>query len=273
MKRLHSTHPGNRTGDIKRDLTEKQLAGIGSAALAYNEAEVLIDALLSFALGLWPEVAVHLTSRINGIDGKIELAKIAVADLGASDEVKEVLASSFGGEGKSGFSELKRYRDAIVHARISNASAGIAITPGHRGKINDILLTTDALDGLYGRLVCMRNELSEACNIAIRLFRLRKLAATAHEVLPLHPPSAAFYDLTKSGIEQDIQGALFRYREHQKRRLSLPPLPDFPSESELQQSHQQWLKDQGIPQMDWMKPFQAEPKMARFPPFGPPSKK
>jgi hypothetical protein len=59
------------------------------------------------------------------------------------------------------------------------------------------------------------------------------------------------FERTKLKAVQDIEAAMTRYREHQSRRLSLPPLPEFPSESELQQARLQWLKDQQAAQQNW----------------------
>jgi hypothetical protein len=270
MKRPHVEYAGNRSGDILHDLTEKQLAGVGSVALAYNEAEVLIDALLSLALGLWPNTALELTSRINGIDGKIELAKIAMRELGAAKAIQDLLSQSLGNDG---FAQLKKYRDGVIHARITHAPAGIAVTPGKRGRTSDVLLTVKALAGLYERLRIIRFELAESCNIAVKLFTLRKISEIGNHLIPLYPPSEKFSDLTKASIEQDIEGSISRYVEYQKQRLSLAPLPEFPSEDEMHEAQLEWLKDRGLAQTIWLKQFSAEPKRAFFPPFGPPPKK
>jgi hypothetical protein len=45
------------------------------------------------------------------------------------------------------------------HARVLNAPAGLAQSPGKRGKTNEVLLTLGALDGLYERLALLRREL------------------------------------------------------------------------------------------------------------------
>jgi hypothetical protein len=72
--------------------------------------------------------------------------------------------------------------------------------------------------------------------------------------------------VTKAKLEQEIRVVISRYHEHQKRRQSLPPLPDFPSESELQQAYLQWLQNRRNEEMEWMKPFQGERRLARFRP-------
>ena len=79
-------------------------------ALAYNEAEVLIDILMSLVLGLLTNTANEVTSRINGIDGKIELAKIGIRELGADEKTMGLLGQTLG---DAGFKEYKKYRDAV----------------------------------------------------------------------------------------------------------------------------------------------------------------
>jgi hypothetical protein len=233
MKRPSSRfRHSKRSGDIRKDLTPEQLAGIGSVALAYNEAEILIDILLSLSLGLLSYVAHEITSRINGIDGKVALAKIGMNYVSADETTMHLLGETLG---DGGFSLYKKYRDAVIHARVLDAPQAIAISPAKRGKNDEVLLTAKALDGLYDRLVLVRLELIEACNIAIRLYSehrfkpLRAIAA-ATQYREITNRLAELADLPKRQYEQEIQEALSRYQEHQKHRLSLPPLPEFPPE-------------------------------------------
>ena len=225
-----------RTGDIRKDLTESQLAGVGSVALAYNEAEILIDILMSLALGIFTFIANDVTGRINGIDGKIEIAKKAMKLIAASDEVNKLLSETLG---DGGFSLYKKYRDAVIHARILDAPAGIGLSPARRGEVQEVLLTASALNGLYDRLVIIRLELIEACNIAIRSFSDRRWTP----LRALLDPSDSKAYLPKRQYEQEIQACLSRYREHQKRRLLLPPLPEFPEEPPVPQS----MEEYGVP--------------------------
>jgi hypothetical protein len=226
MRRPRSSRKGNRTGDIQKDLSKEQLAAIGGA-LAYNEAEVLIDILLSIALGLRRDIAHGLTSRINGVDGKIELAKIALRDIGVPDDAMRLIEQSLGGDG---FGEMKQYRDAVIHARVLDAPAGLALSPGKRGKTNEVLLTVQALGGLFECLTLLRLELIEACNIAGEMSAIQHFQKITRGLDTVAPHLAAIGDLSRSKNESEIQAAIVRYREHQKRRLSLPPLPEFPEE-------------------------------------------
>ena len=69
-------------------------------------------------------------------------------------------------------------------------------------------------------------ELIAACNIVLAL-----LAHNAGNI-PI-PRYGKLADLLLLGTELNIQDALARYREHQTRRLSLPPLPEFPKEDPI----------------------------------------
>jgi hypothetical protein len=255
MKRPRAGPIAKRFGDIRKDLTASQLAALGAVALAYNEAEVTIDLLMVFALGLWATVAPEVSSRINGIDGKIEIAKVGMIDLGANAEIQEALSDSLG---LDGFLKLKQYRDAVIHAHGLDVPSGIASTSIKRGKFYEVLLTEGALNGLYDRLVLMRAELIELGNIAISLSVVRKVGQVVFQIKDVFPPIVGVFDQTTAKIEQDIQDAMSRYRAHRSRRLSLPPLPEFPSEQELQQAHLQWLKDRQSDRAPWFLAF-AEP--------------
>jgi hypothetical protein len=94
MKRPSTEHTLDRSGDIRKDLTESQLAAIGSVALAYNEVEAVIDFLFVIALNLPATVAPEVSSRINGMDGKTEIIKSAMKELGAQESILKTLGES-----------------------------------------------------------------------------------------------------------------------------------------------------------------------------------
>jgi hypothetical protein len=84
-----------RTGNVRRDLSEKQLAWIGSVALEYNETELFLDLILTSSLGQI-DLGHELTSRINGTEGKIEIIKRAVEKLRVEQPIRDSLAHTFG---------------------------------------------------------------------------------------------------------------------------------------------------------------------------------
>ena len=240
MKRDHVDGPIVRSGIIRIDLSQKQLAGIGLAAIAYNEAEILIDVALSKIFALSPEMSLELTSRINGVDAKSELIKDGVKYARAPAALVQLVNKTLGTEGRSGFSELKRYRDHVVHARVHNAPSGIAQTPGKRGKTYDILLTVEALEALAVRLEKIRLELVDMTNIILKLTQLS--------------------GQSKLQIESEIQELISPYQQRQTNRLSLPPLPKFPSESEIYRSHLQWSSNQQAQIIDWLQGVISPPR-------------
>jgi hypothetical protein len=238
MKRPAKNRENKRTGDVLKDLSQNQLAWIGSVALAYNEAELLIDIIVGF--GFWTILNSHeLTSRINGVDGKIALAKIGVENLKGSAEFKRLLADTLG---EAGFSLLKKLRDRILHARIVDAAAAIAHSPASRGKFDEILLTEDSLAAVYNRLAIIRYELIAAVRITGDLWMAAALEGANNVATSLgnEKPVAQH----KAESESRIQEGIAQLRQCQKDRLSLKPIPEFPAESELNAADAKAAQDQ-----------------------------
>jgi hypothetical protein len=223
MKRPDTKRKVQTTGNVRNDLSQEQLAGIGSVAIIYNETEWLLDHVLIAALnsGVYRE----LTSRIHGVDGKIAITKVAMQKINPPPGFLDLLNATLG---DSGFSLLKRYRDAVVHAQVLDAPAGIGRTAAKRGRIEEVLLTAKALDGLYSRFEILRHELLEAHTIARELWTLSILKPF---IGLSETVSGKGRDPSRLKIESKIQACLSRYRERQSYRLSLPPLPPFPEES------------------------------------------
>jgi hypothetical protein len=240
-------------------LSESQLAWIGSVALAYNETELFLDLILTSSLGQ-SDLGHELTSRINGTEGKIEIIKTAISNLKTEEPIRNAIALTFGADG---FSGLKKYRDRIIHARIRDAKNAIAQSPASRGKFEEVLLTPKALEGVYNRLVLLKVELSFIMQIVIGIEIATSIGLTLHHM------NLSSEDPYKRAPETEsrIQAALAQLQLCRKDRLSLQPLPEFPSESELNaadvratQEDQadiaerfgllpQYLKDAGLPRL------------------------
>jgi hypothetical protein len=155
MKRTYTprkTH--TKTGDIKRDLSVDQLAGIGAVALAYNYAESSLDRALGLALGVGLELHLRLVTRIGG-EEKTELLKLAAADMSLPSDLREDLAETL-----SYFLTLKGYRNGIIHARVLDAILGLGEVRGRGARHWEVLLTTVALNGLYDHLKAVTDELA-----------------------------------------------------------------------------------------------------------------
>jgi hypothetical protein len=122
------TYPA-KIGDIKSDFGPEQLTGIGAVAMNYNELEAEIFALFMFATGLNPNLSLEVFTRINGVDGIVEIIKKGANLLGITTPVQTELNDALG---KGIFGLLKQYRDAVVHARAYNAPLGVGIRVGRR---------------------------------------------------------------------------------------------------------------------------------------------
>jgi hypothetical protein len=187
----------------------EQLEYVGAIAILYNSVEDQVDSLCAEGLRI-PIHDAEVLSRLNGIEGKAELAKISAKHWGFSEDEQAFLAEALG---KSGFMLLKKWRDAVVHSRVYNSRTSMAVVPERRGKFSQVLLSTDALVGLYSRLAWIRAELFWLRQILERRTRLsREWIDTQH----------------RERLEQQNRADWIRAREHRTHRLSLQPMPEFP---------------------------------------------
>jgi hypothetical protein len=231
MKRPAKPRATTTTGDIWRDFSKAQLEGIGAVAVAYNSAEMLIDLMLAVALDLKGSIVAHLTSRINGVDGKIELLKQALIAMGAPKPLLDGLGEV---TGDGHFGLLKGYRDQIIHARMTNPEHAIGVSPPKRGKVSDILLSEDALNGVALRLSILTDELAQFTRATILLQKYHNFCRE----MSLLETASTEKDTIRSAIshrkqadELDALTYLSQAQLHRNRRQSLPPLPQFPPES------------------------------------------
>ncbi|WP_439375340.1 hypothetical protein [Bradyrhizobium sp. DASA03120] len=212
MKRPHPQKPATAEfRSVKQDVSTEQLAAIGSVVLNYNYAESAINRMLAPALGLTVDVYHAVTSRINGLDGKIEIVKIAAAGMGMPEDMRLFLAE---GLGEAGFSQFKKYRDAIIHARIQDPALGYGEVVESRGRLVQVLLTAEALNILADHLDALSQEL--ACFILLFM----KIREVYNEPIQDTEPFA-----------REILDLFARAKRHRKNRQFLPPLPKFPEES------------------------------------------
>jgi hypothetical protein len=97
--------------DIRKDLTSGQLEGIGAVMLAWNAIEGRVDEILAAAIELPFEIALEVTSRINGLDGKFEIIrKSALYYLRLPDDIYQAIAQTLNILEKP----YKQYRDGIA---------------------------------------------------------------------------------------------------------------------------------------------------------------
>jgi hypothetical protein len=216
----HAAH-----GNPKLDFTSAQLAGIGAIAMNYNEAENLVEAAFSHATQLHDGLRLDVSTRINGIDGKIEIINKAAEVFGLDEDICKDITISLG---EAGFKLIKNYRDAVIHARPLNAPTGIGVRVDRRARIYEVLLTEEALDTPYDHIGMLRAELFEINQLI--------LSAVESQACRNEPEKGQFAAL--------ISIAKVQLRKHRNLRLSLRQLPKFPSESELTKARDIWHQAQ-----------------------------
>jgi hypothetical protein len=198
--------------DVKLNLTTQQLAGIGAVAMAYNEAEIRLEFILYTAIGLPGQIWREVTSRIQGADEKVLLIKVAAkAHLNAPAQFAALMEDTL-----AGFSECKGYRDGVIHTRVLDSKTAVGQNLAGKGKISQVLLTTAALDGIYNRLVILREEL-EIIDTTFNFLRQSGLAITSN----WRDPNTIEYI-------PEIDDWLARLLNARERRKALPALPTLP---------------------------------------------
>jgi hypothetical protein len=221
MKRrsqLHTTPV--RSGDLERDLTPKQFELIGRVAMAYNEAELLVQYIYGTCFGASASLTDDFISRTNGLDSTVLLAKKAICEFQSHPELHNEFSLSL-----DAFSDLKTYRDAVIHAHIFHVPSGIGRGNLRKGARLEVLLTEKALRGLYDKLVCLRDELTQLLMVVIGL----------HVIHMAYRFSPQLVAQRKKHIEPMIRAFVPRYRGCRARRLSLEPHPEVPDLPEAQQ--------------------------------------
>jgi hypothetical protein len=212
MKRKAPTRrSGSTTQDIRKDLTPGQLAGIGDVAMIWNEVEFLLDTMVGSALVLSPAMGPNITSRL-GFDAKKALAQAIAQDAllpqAAITAIEEALAD---------LEKYKLFRDAIVHARVSDKDKATGQTVKRGGITFESLLEVKALNALYEQLVVLRLGLEPLVQIYYVIAR-----AYGAGMRSAHGPE-------KQRRERAVQRWTTQARVHRQTRQSLGPLPEFPS--------------------------------------------
>jgi hypothetical protein len=145
---------------------------------------------------------------------------------------------------------LKKYRDRVIHARIRDAKNAIAESPASRGKFEEVLLTPRALEGVYNRLVLLRTELMFILTIVIAI----QVSVSMRLTLKDTGYSSDDPYMRMPQTESKIQEALAQLQLCRKDRLSLQPLPEFPSESELNAADAQATQEAQADMLEQLRP-------------------
>jgi hypothetical protein len=249
-RRIQTRRRPIRTFDPRRELDVEQLAALGGVCLAWNDAEAMLDVLLCVCSmvphAIWREFA----TRINGIEGKMAIIKAAcqnrygIRDGWLHESITNTLDTT---------SEYRKYRDAIIHSRIIDRLAGVGEMAIRRGDIQEVLLTTVALNGLYDHIHALKQELyslitwfqamthffalDDDDKVVQRIMadQMAARAAAMREGVPGVLGLGRGVSPDKRQIEQEAQFAFSRYHRALDMRRSLAPLPSFPKEFEVQQ--------------------------------------
>lgn len=204
-----------RGSNVKENLSVVQLAAIGAVAIAWNEMELFVNYSLCVSAWMpWPLV-LEVSTRINGLEGQIAIIREAMklhSRMGLIDDE----AASHIGKSLNAVVDYKKYRDAVIHARVLDSEHGIGELIRRQGKQEEVLLTVEALDALYNRLTLLRDELV----LAFLIFQ------TIYRSQPSNVSGGG--QTNKQSLAQAIQAYMVQYRLHQQDRQSLPPLPEFP---------------------------------------------
>jgi hypothetical protein len=202
--------------DIRKDLTPGQLEGIGAVMLAWNDIEGRLDQTLATAIGLPASIALEVTSRIGGLDGKFEIVrKASLSHLRLPSDIHISIAETL-----TLLETYKKYRDGTAHAWIIHPQEAVAPSVRQRGALYEVLVTVDALSKLYDHLAVLQKEIRAISSIIFARATMMQQAITK--------PRDPMLLIT----EPMIQGYAEILRDYQRQRQALPPLPEFPPETE-----------------------------------------
>lgn len=231
--------------DVRDEISREQLAALGACALVWNDVEAMLDVLLCVVMRIHHAVWRELTTRINGIDGKIGLIKHAMKTrFGFGEDAFDGALT----DTLAAVAQYRGYRDTCIHARIIDPFQGVGEMAIRRGKIEEVLLTDAALWRLYEHMLALKNELYELITFFEALEGLRALTKDGEPVEHLatelmlaryqamaegKPGVISAEDFSKTSdkqaLEQEAQDAQARYQHHRCQRLELPPLPSLPA--------------------------------------------
>lgn len=188
-----------------------QLSAIAWIALFWNEIEENVDTIMCRAMQIPDIFWVEVATRINGIDGKIELIRIRMRhDLGGEKHKLFQLISKTLGDIK----EIKKHRDAVVHTN-PDFDTGTGKTVGRRGKIVTVNIALPTLD-------IIRQHANALC----------EESATINQMLHLgqqHANQVEVGDASgKVSQRPEFQALTAQLLNEQKMRAKLPRLPPVP---------------------------------------------
>jgi hypothetical protein len=230
----------NKTIDIKRDTSQEVLASIGSLSLAYNEVEAAIDRLFFVITGLPNHLQFEVSARYSSADPKIETIKAGAERLLSSEDFT-LLSALFS---KEEFDKCRDYRNGVIHARHFDPSTNVGIKINRQAKPYDYFFAKKIISGYYDRLIFMQKELNDVILIIRAILALTLLDSA---------------DPNRAQLEATLEESRTQFRAHRNGRLSLPRLPESPSELEVLQANQEANTAQTESLMGWFQEWQSQP--------------
>jgi hypothetical protein len=204
--------PSSVIGDIKKEVPQPQLAAIGALALAFNEVEANLDRLFFVVTGLEDHLQLEISTRIYGIDGKIEIISQGAKKILHEQDWLQLTEAM----GKGFFGLQKTYRDLVMHARHINPATWVGVKVDRQADVYDFLLDEKTLKIAYDLVVVLRKEFDE---VVALIYGLKQLNISGGP--------------GKVHLEAKIAGHQVQYRHYRTERLRLPQMPKFPEEPEV----------------------------------------
>lgn len=213
-----SLMPKRTEHDPKKAYQKKQLAEMAVIAILWNQIEAQVNYLGSHILFYPGPFYLQLeANKTIGTPSKLKLLRKCAAHARILDQpAKKCIEVAL-----NAYSEFSTYRNALIHHHIYDPKKGIATYVDQSGKSYQILVTYEALSGLYTKLTIYHHEL-----IALAELFLMEIAPDSFSYRDAN--GEKLRDQRKLLHERAIPDATRRVVERQNKRLSLPPLPLFP---------------------------------------------
>jgi hypothetical protein len=227
--------------DPKANLSTEQLAAFAVAVLTFNlleDAHVEVFSLISMRPGRG-----HEASKLNHIDAKTEFMLREVENIGLDPDdlrqFREMLAR---------FNVLKDHRNAMVHCRLINAPVGIGMKDDIKGSV-EILLTAEAMEAFRIHMWWLEQEFSGASSVIAETSYISRLEADDSEL-----PKRRTY----------LEAYQYTFHEAGDMRIKMLPLPDFPTEAEMEKELSNWRDARQIKLSEWFSQFKGPLYRATF---------
>ena len=202
----------------KDKVTPELLQAVGHLSFLWNDVEEALDRAVIWALEAPVALQVEVRSRIQGLDGKVEIVKTAINKSDhLTQEIKDDLLRTAGT-----FQALKERRDAVIHAKASEIFNGVARTFERRGAVYEVLLTVEALDAVNAHLEIYAAEMAALSGVLGTNTTTGRALKKALQMENDGPDME-----TMRLASQADQRYLENLRACQGARKKLPPLPEL----------------------------------------------